>query len=121
MRYSTLFRGAADLTRLFSSDNKNSTMDHATAKFLTPNFVPKQVNDYVLQVGFHESSVAEQLRLETAKHERSRMMGCPIEASMFKVLLPAIRVKKVIEGRLYRIHNFGHGRSYRTRWKGCCP
>jgi predicted O-methyltransferase YrrM len=95
MRYRpALSRGAALLTQLFSSNNKNTMLN---AKFQDPKFVPKQVNDYVLRVGFHESSVAEQLRLETAKHERSRTMGDPIEASMFKVLLPAIRAKKVIE------------------------
>ena len=74
-----------------------STGPTTTAKFQNPKFVPKQVNEYVLKHGYSETSVAEELRIETAKHPRSVMMGDPIEASMFKVLLPAIGAKNVVE------------------------
>ena len=72
-----------------------------TAKFCNPIFVSKAVNDYTLKLGFKESSPAERLRLETANHERSRMMGDPIEAALFAVLLPAMGVRKVIEVGVY--------------------
>eukprot|EP00545_Synedropsis_sp_CCMP1620_P005743 CAMPEP_0119015824 /NCGR_PEP_ID=MMETSP1176-20130426/11673_1 /TAXON_ID=265551 /ORGANISM="Synedropsis recta cf, Strain CCMP1620" /LENGTH=239 /DNA_ID=CAMNT_0006969147 /DNA_START=101 /DNA_END=820 /DNA_ORIENTATION=+ len=69
----------------------------STAKFNNPKFVSKAVNDYTLQWGFHETSIAERLRLETANHARSVMMGDPTEAALFSILLPAMGVKKVIE------------------------
>jgi predicted O-methyltransferase YrrM len=100
LRLSPLFRDSTyrhhqHLTRMSSSSTGT------TAKFQNPKFVPKQVNDYVLQHGYSETSVAEELRLETAKHPWSVMMGDPIEASMFKVLLPAIGAKKVVEVGVY--------------------
>eukprot|EP00187_Rhodella_violacea_P010765 CAMPEP_0174913286 /NCGR_PEP_ID=MMETSP0167-20121228/80239_1 /TAXON_ID=38298 /ORGANISM="Rhodella maculata, Strain CCMP736" /LENGTH=226 /DNA_ID=CAMNT_0016158001 /DNA_START=118 /DNA_END=798 /DNA_ORIENTATION=+ len=72
-------------------------MSSSNAKFQNPNFVTKNVNDYVLRVGFRETPIAEELRLATANHPRGGMMGDPTEAAMFKVLLPAIGAKNVIE------------------------
>lgn len=74
-----------------------TTTTIATAKFENPKIISKEINDYCLQIGHNESSVAEKLRLETAKHPRCRMMGDPIEASLFKILLPAMGAKRVIE------------------------
>jgi len=68
-----------------------------TPKFADPKFVAKDVNDYVLKLGFRESDPVEKLRLATASHPRSVMMGDPIEAAMFGVLLPAMGAKKVVE------------------------
>lgn len=67
------------------------------AKFKKPKIISQAVHDYVLQKGFNEDSVVEELRLSTANHPRSVMMGDPVEAAMFKVLLPAIGAKKILE------------------------
>jgi predicted O-methyltransferase YrrM len=80
-----------------SSLTKMSSSSSSTAKFENPKFVPKQVNDYVLNVGFRETSIAKELRLVTANHSRGIMMGDPVEAALFSVLLPAIGAKRVIE------------------------
>uniref|UniRef100_A0A7R9ZP85 Caffeoyl-CoA O-methyltransferase n=1 Tax=Craspedostauros australis TaxID=1486917 RepID=A0A7R9ZP85_9STRA len=72
-----------------------------SAKFQTPRIVSRAVNEYVLKHGFRESKVAEKLRLATANHESSVMMGDPTEASMFKVLLPAMGAKNIIEVGVY--------------------
>lgn len=93
------------VTRLFAATSQlggasglpRKSSSSTTAKFNNPKFVSKAINDYTLQWGFHESSVAERLRLETAKHARSIMMGDPTEAALFSLLLPAMGVKKVIE------------------------
>lgn len=50
-----------------------------------------------MDVGFNETPVAKELRLATAQHPWSVMMGDPAETAMFKVLLPAIGAKKIIE------------------------
>jgi len=75
----------------------NNSMTPVGAKFRSPKFVSQEVNDYTLQLGFKESALAEQLRLETASHKLSRMMGDPSEAALFAVLLPAMGVRNVIE------------------------
>jgi len=79
-------------------NNTMNTINAAnTAKFQKPKFIPKETNDYVLKVGFKETKPAEKLRLETAKHRAGVMMGDPIEAAMFKVMLPAMAAKNIIE------------------------
>jgi hypothetical protein len=67
-----------------------------TAQFSNPKFVSKAVS---MTTCTHSSfglqgiaSPAERLRLETAIHERSIMMGDPVEAALFAVLLPAMGV-----------------------------
>eukprot|EP00538_Stauroneis_constricta_P006964 CAMPEP_0119547538 /NCGR_PEP_ID=MMETSP1352-20130426/1637_1 /TAXON_ID=265584 /ORGANISM="Stauroneis constricta, Strain CCMP1120" /LENGTH=223 /DNA_ID=CAMNT_0007592485 /DNA_START=220 /DNA_END=891 /DNA_ORIENTATION=- len=67
------------------------------AKFVAPMIISKPVNDYVLKTGFTESKAAEGLRLATANHPYGIMMGDPAEAALFKVLLPSIGAKRVIE------------------------
>ena len=47
--------------------------------------------------GFDEDPIVAELRLATAKHERAVMMGDPVEAALFNLLLPAIGAKRVIE------------------------
>lgn len=79
------------------SPNMTNSISSGGAKFRSPKFVSQAVNDYTLQLGFKESLVAEQLRLETANHALSRMMGDPSEAALFAVLLPAMGVRNVIE------------------------
>lgn len=83
-----------------SNDENTSTPSEtrvSTAKFLDPKIVSKEVNDYVLQHAFREDDIAKKLRHATASHPRSRMMGDPVEAAFFNLLLPAICAKKVIE------------------------
>lgn len=78
-----------------------SSSSSSSAKFENPQIVAKPINDYALQVGFAETDVARELRLVTAQHSRSIMMGDPIEAAFFKVLLPAIGARKIIEVGVY--------------------
>jgi predicted O-methyltransferase YrrM len=94
MRFTRLF---AVMMSQAPGGSREIARNSSTAKFNNPKFVSKAVNDYTLKWGFKESSIAEQLRLETANHERSIMMGDPSEAALFSVLLPAMGVKKVIE------------------------
>lgn len=67
------------------------------AKFSNPTFVSQAVNDYSMKYGFRESPAAKKLRLETAQHEWSVMMGHPVEAAFFALLLPTMGAKKLIE------------------------
>eukprot|EP00540_Astrosyne_radiata_P011013 CAMPEP_0116825150 /NCGR_PEP_ID=MMETSP0418-20121206/1797_1 /TAXON_ID=1158023 /ORGANISM="Astrosyne radiata, Strain 13vi08-1A" /LENGTH=226 /DNA_ID=CAMNT_0004453609 /DNA_START=43 /DNA_END=723 /DNA_ORIENTATION=+ len=67
------------------------------AKYLDPKIVRKDVNDYVLKLGFHETEQAKALRIKTSELPKSNMMGDPTESAMFNVLLPAMGAKKVLE------------------------
>jgi predicted O-methyltransferase YrrM len=75
----------------------SSSSPSKSAKFTDPKFISKAVNDYVMKVGFRESESAQKLRVASANHPRAIMMGDPTEAAMFKVLLPAIGAKMIIE------------------------
>lgn len=77
--------------------SSGSNTSGGTAKFENPKIVAKPVNDYVLKFGFNETPFAQELRLATASHPRAIMMGDPVEAAFFQVLLPAIGAKKVLE------------------------
>lgn len=80
----------------FSSNNDNNN-DQSLAKFLNPKIVSKKVNDYTFDVGFNEHPIARELRLETAKHARSIMMGDPTEAAFFGLFLKSMNAKTVVE------------------------
>jgi predicted O-methyltransferase YrrM len=67
------------------------------AKFASQKFVQQQVFDHVMQIGFKETAATKALRLATATHPRAVMMGDPVEAALFGVLLPSMNCKKVIE------------------------
>lgn len=69
----------------------------SSAKFANPKIVGREVNAYAMKWGLCESGVAKELRLETAKHNKAIMMGDPLEASLFGLLLPAINAKNVVE------------------------
>lgn len=79
------------------SSTSTNTSGGGSAKFENPKIIARPVNDYVLKFGFNESPLAKGLRLATASHPRAVMMGDPVEAAFFQVLLPAIGAKKVIE------------------------
>lgn len=82
---------------MMSSSQAGSRAAGAGAKFSNPTFVSQAVNDYSMKYGFRESPVAKRLRLETARHERSVMMGHPIEVAFFSLLLPTMGANKLIE------------------------
>lgn len=88
-----------------SSDVDPQTTSSTTtteAKFCNPQFVSEAVNNYTNKWGFQESVVAKRLRLETAKHERSSMMGHPVEAAFFfGLLLQTMGAKKLVEVGVY--------------------
>ena len=67
------------------------------AKFLQPYIISRPVHEYTMKWGFDEDPIVAELRLATAKHERAVMMGDPVEAALFHLLLPAIGAKRVIE------------------------
>ena len=67
------------------------------AKFANPDFVAPPIHAYVQDVGFQETPILKKLRLETAQHPRARMMGDPSEAALFKLLLSAMNVKRIVE------------------------
>jgi hypothetical protein len=71
--------------------------DVSTPKYLEPKIINKEVNEYVLKYGFVEDRVVEELRLATARHSRSRMMGDPTEAAFFSLLLKSINAKRILE------------------------
>ena len=80
-----------------SSSDSTSPPPPPSAKYQNPKFVSPAVHNYVLQLGFDESPAAAQLRETTAQHALRIMMGDPSEAALFKVLLPAMGAKRVIE------------------------
>mmetsp|Transcript_4349 Transcript_4349/g.10185 ORF Transcript_4349/g.10185 Transcript_4349/m.10185 type:complete len:229 (-) Transcript_4349:4123-4809(-) len=67
------------------------------AKFANPDFVAPPVHAYVQELGFKESPILQRLRLETANNPRARMMGDPSEAALFKLLISAMNVKRIVE------------------------
>mmetsp|Transcript_23181 Transcript_23181/g.50404 ORF Transcript_23181/g.50404 Transcript_23181/m.50404 type:complete len:291 (-) Transcript_23181:513-1385(-) len=76
------------ITMPLYQDEKDYGPVSSTAKFEKPPLVNKVVSDYCLNLpGFSESNVAADLRLETAKHSKSVMMGDPTEAALLAFLL----------------------------------
>ncbi|KAL3934154.1 MAG: hypothetical protein SGBAC_010066 [Bacillariaceae sp.] len=67
------------------------------AKFANPDFVAPKLHAYVQELGFQESPILQRLRLETADHPRARMMGDPSEAALFRLLISALNVKRIVE------------------------
>jgi len=82
---------------LTTTTMQSSPQSISNAKFSSPKIVSKATMDYAMKYGFHETPAATALRLETAGHERSRMMGDPIEAALFSLLLGALNARKVVE------------------------
>jgi hypothetical protein len=85
------------VTNMVSPSASSTASGGGGAKFENPKIVAKPINDYVLKVGFNETPIAQELRLVTTNHPRAIMMGDPVEAAFFQVLLPAIGAKKVLE------------------------
>jgi len=67
------------------------------AKFLEPPRFTSEVMQYAREIGLREHPALKELRLETAKHEKARMMSAPDEANFFTLLLKTIQANKVIE------------------------
>lgn len=81
-----------------SLNNSTTTATTTTAKFANPKIISPAVHDYVQKLGYAESETAKALRLATASHARSVMMGDPLEAAFFgNVLLPTMGAKTVVE------------------------
>ena len=68
------------------------------AKFLKPKIISPAIHAYVSQVGFRESAIAKELRLATAAHPYSVMMGDPLEAALFRFVLNILpQVSTIVE------------------------
>ena len=83
-------RTTSELNEIYSQliiMSQQQQQQQQQAKFLQPKIISPAIHGYVSQVGFRESAIAQELRLATAAHPYSVMMGDPLEAALFRFVL----------------------------------